>query len=226
MYYFIIGSCIGSFLCVLAERLPVHQPIVIARSQCNHCHRTLKFWEMIPLVSAPLLKFRCRTCHKKISTTYFWGELIYGFIFYFSCTQDSLWITLLWLTAIFLLSLTDIYYFTLEPKIFYPTHLSLLGLMLLTHQKIYWNSILCYLLICLLIFLFLKTSIGSGDLLLLAFWVPWLAPIEFALLLLVASSSALIVYALLFISGIRPVRIIKLPFIPFLSLGLFIAYFL
>ncbi|HLQ40828.1 MAG TPA: prepilin peptidase [Tetragenococcus sp.] len=226
MYYFIIGSCLGSFLCVLAERLPIHQPIVISRSKCNHCQRCLHFWEMIPLFSALLLKFRCHSCQQKFSTSYFWGELIYGIIFWFSFTQEKKWITLLWLTSCFLLSLVDIYYLLLEVKLFYPTHLALTILMLKSQQPIYWISIVCFLLICLIILLFFRNSIGLGDLIILAFWVPWLTPIQLAELLFLSSSSALIIYTILFFTGKRSIKIIKLPFIPFLSLGLFISYFI
>lgn len=229
MIYYILGSCFGSFLCVIAERIPIKRPFIVARSQCTNCQRTLNFWEMIPIISSLLLKFRCRTCHKKIPITYFVTEILYGFIFAFSINQPSVKdcvITLCWLTTALLLSLTDIFYLIIEPKIFYPTHLGLTSLFLFFKMPIYWESVMLYFLICSVIILFLKEAMGMGDLLLLLFWVPWLTLIELTQLLLIASSSALIVYLVISLVSTKQIKTLQLPFVPFLSLGLFIVHFL
>ncbi|GMA48154.1 prepilin peptidase [Tetragenococcus muriaticus] len=229
MIYYILGSCFGSFLCVIAERIPIKQPFTIARSQCIHCQRTLKFWEMIPIISSILLKFRCRTCHKKIPVTYFITEVLSGFIFTFSFNQPSTKeciLTLSWLTVALLLSLTDIYYLIIEPKIFYPTHLGLISLFLIFKMPIYWESVILYFLICSIIILFLKEAMGMGDLLLLLFWAPWLTIIELTQLLFVASSLALVIYWGISLTTTKQIKTLQLPFVPFLSLGLFIVHFL
>ncbi|MCF1586243.1 prepilin peptidase [Tetragenococcus koreensis] len=229
MFYFILGSCFGSFLCVIAERVPISQPFIIARSQCTNCKRTLKFWEMIPILSSLLLNFRCRTCHQKISFTYFTTEILYGFIFLFSFNQSTVGdclIALYWLTAALLLSLTDIYYLIVEPKIFYPTHLTLVGLLFYLKMPFYWESILLYLFICGIVLLFFREAMGMGDLLLLLFWVPWLSPMEIAQLLFVASLTALITYLVISLTTSKQIKTLQLPFVPFLSLGLLIVHFL
>lgn len=229
MVYFILGSCFGSFLCVVAERVPINQPFMMARSHCTNCKRTLKFWEMIPIFSALFLNFRCRTCHKKFSVSYFITEILYGFIFLFSFNQPTIneqMIALCWLTTALLLSLTDIYYFIIEPKIFYPTHLALISLLLYFKMPFYWESILLYLIICGFLLSFFKRAMGMGDLLLLLFWVPWLSLIEIAQLLFVASLSALIVYLIIFFATTKQIKTLQLPFVPFLSLGLLIVHFL
>ncbi|GMA53386.1 hypothetical protein GCM10025857_47430 [Alicyclobacillus contaminans] len=65
-----------------------------------------------------------------------------------------------------------------------------------------------------------------GDLLLLLFWVPWLTLIELTQLLIIASSSALIVYLVISLITTKQIKTLQLPFVPFLSLGLFIVHFL
>lgn len=229
MFYFILGSCFGSFLCVIAERVPIKQSFILNRSQCVNCKRILNFWELIPIFSSLLLKFRCRTCHKKISITYFITEILYGFIFLLSFKQETTitgFITLCWLTAALLLSLTDIYYLIIEPKIFYPSHLVLVSFLFYFKFPFYWETLILYCIICSIILLFFKETIGIGDLLLLLFWAPWLPPIELIQLLFIASLVALLTYFIIFLTTSKKIRTLQLPFVPFLSLGLTIVHFL
>lgn len=229
MIYFILGSCFGSFLCVVAERVPISQPFIIARSRCVNCKRVLSFWEMIPILSSLLLKFQCRTCHKRISVTYFITEILYGLIFLLSFKQQTTidcFITLYWLTVVLLLTLTDIYYLVIEPKIFYPSHLTLIAFLFYFNFPFYWESLVLYLIICSFILLFLNEALGMGDLLLLLFWAPWLSPHELIQLLFIASLTALLTYAIIFLTTSKKVRTLQLPFVPFLNLGLIVAHFL
>lgn len=78
--YFFIGTVIGSFLCLVAERIPKGKSIVFPTSHCIHCKRKLHFFELIPLFSILFLKFRCRTCKQKLSIIYFISELISGLL--------------------------------------------------------------------------------------------------------------------------------------------------
>lgn len=39
--YFIIGCCIGSFLCLVAQRLPQGHSIIYPRSHCVNCQHWL-----------------------------------------------------------------------------------------------------------------------------------------------------------------------------------------
>ncbi|GAA3013035.1 hypothetical protein GCM10019998_06550 [Tetragenococcus solitarius] len=65
-----------------------------------------------------------------------------------------------------------------------------------------------------------------GDLLLLLFWAPWLSPHELIQLLFIASLTALLTYAIIFLTTSKKVRTLQLPFVPFLNLGLIVAHFL
>ncbi len=62
-----IGLAIGSFLNVLIDRLPVGQTVLWGRSHCDHCRKTLRWYELIPLFSFIVQKGRCRRCHTPIS---------------------------------------------------------------------------------------------------------------------------------------------------------------
>lgn len=57
----ILGLALGSFANVLIDRIPEGQPIR-GRSHCDRCRRTLRWWELVPVVSALFLRHRCPTC--------------------------------------------------------------------------------------------------------------------------------------------------------------------
>lgn len=66
---FILGACLGSFLCCQARRLRLKEqgkPQLGSRSVCMKCHRQLKWYDNIPIISWLLLRGRCRYCHSKI----------------------------------------------------------------------------------------------------------------------------------------------------------------
>lgn len=75
---FVLGISIGSFLNVLIDRLPLGLDVVKGRSHCDHCHRTLTWYELIPVFSWILQGGRSRCCHKKLSIQYPIIELIIG----------------------------------------------------------------------------------------------------------------------------------------------------
>ena len=75
---FAFGIAIGSFLNVLIDRLPVGLDVIKGRSHCDHCNRTLSWFELIPIFSWILQGGRSRCCHKKLSVQYPLIECIVG----------------------------------------------------------------------------------------------------------------------------------------------------
>ena len=75
---FFIGLCVGSFLNVLADRLPRGENVLCGRSRCDHCKKTLRWYELIPIVSFLIQAGRCRRCHKRLSAQYPVIELATG----------------------------------------------------------------------------------------------------------------------------------------------------
>ncbi|MBC8530106.1 prepilin peptidase [Christensenellaceae bacterium NSJ-44] len=70
LFAFLFGSCTGSFINVVAYRLPRKLDMVKGRSFCPACGKTLKAYDMIPVLSFFCLKGRCRFCKEKISPRY------------------------------------------------------------------------------------------------------------------------------------------------------------
>jgi len=80
--FFILGLVVGSFLNVVIFRLEKEEGgILTGRSHCPLCGQTLKWFELIPLVSFLLQRGRCRYCKKPISWVYPLVELATASIF-------------------------------------------------------------------------------------------------------------------------------------------------
>ncbi|OGG39635.1 hypothetical protein A2116_00670 [Candidatus Jorgensenbacteria bacterium GWA1_49_17] len=97
LYYialFIIGLAIGSFLNVVAFRYKSSRSVFYhknlgGRSHCMQCGASLRWFEIIPVVSFIIQKGKCRSCGGKFSLQYPIVELLSGGIlagvpFYFS----------------------------------------------------------------------------------------------------------------------------------------------
>lgn len=70
VYMFVIGSCVASFINVVIYRVPLGINIAKGRSFCPKCHKTLKPYDMIPVLSWFILGGKCRFCKEPISKRY------------------------------------------------------------------------------------------------------------------------------------------------------------
>ena len=77
----LLGACIGSFLNVVAWRLPRQESVVRPRSHCPRCGTTLSWSDNIPVLSWLLLRGRCRHCGSGISWRYPAVELLCSGLF-------------------------------------------------------------------------------------------------------------------------------------------------
>jgi leader peptidase (prepilin peptidase)/N-methyltransferase len=66
----LIAPFVGSFLGVLAVRLPARRQVVAGRSQCPDCHATLGLADLVPLLSWLAARGRCRHCGAPIDRFY------------------------------------------------------------------------------------------------------------------------------------------------------------
>jgi len=64
------GLILGSFFNVLIWRLPRHESIVKPSSHCPKCNRPVRPWENIPVASFLALRGKCAGCGQKIALQY------------------------------------------------------------------------------------------------------------------------------------------------------------
>jgi leader peptidase (prepilin peptidase) / N-methyltransferase len=78
---FVAGLLVGSFLNVVAHRLPRKESLVRPRSRCPECGTQLRALDNIPLVSWLALRGRCHHCGAPISARYPLVELVTGALY-------------------------------------------------------------------------------------------------------------------------------------------------
>jgi leader peptidase (prepilin peptidase)/N-methyltransferase len=66
----LLGLLVGSFLNVVAHRLPRGRSVVGGRSACPACATTIRAIDNVPVVSYLALRGRCRTCATPIGARY------------------------------------------------------------------------------------------------------------------------------------------------------------
>jgi leader peptidase (prepilin peptidase) / N-methyltransferase len=66
----VLGAVFGSFLNVVAHRLPRGESVVKPRSRCPGCGTEIRSYDNIPVLSWLLLRGRCRNCGEPISKRY------------------------------------------------------------------------------------------------------------------------------------------------------------
>ncbi len=71
----VLGLVLGSFLTVIAHRLPSEEPFAFDRSRCPDCGNQIAAYDNIPVLSWLLLRGRCRHCGEPISIRYPLAEL-------------------------------------------------------------------------------------------------------------------------------------------------------
>lgn len=74
------GLALGSFLNVVAARVPLRQSIVSPPSACMDCGHEIAWYDNVPVVSWLLLRGKCRNCGARISARYLGVELVSGLL--------------------------------------------------------------------------------------------------------------------------------------------------
>jgi len=70
------GLALGSFLNVVAARVPLRRSIVRPPSACMSCNQEIAWYDNVPLLSYFLLRGRCRHCEARIPFLYPAVELV------------------------------------------------------------------------------------------------------------------------------------------------------
>lgn len=251
LFFLILGLFIGSFLNVLADRLPNGKNPLVGRSECDHCKKTLKWLDLIPVFSFLSTKGKCRYCHHKLSFYYPIVELLTGILFmltylFFSSNILNLIFSLFIVSVMIVVFFSDLKYGIIPDVVIFPAMLvsliflffykkPLIGEYLLipfsTHG--YPPSFPFYLIsgaMCLLLFLFLfiatkGRAMGFGDVKFAFLLGLVLGPLPTIIMLYVAFLTGAGVGLILILWKKKGMKH-AIPFGPFLVGGFLISYFL
>ncbi|WP_334329140.1 prepilin peptidase [Companilactobacillus sp. HBUAS59699] len=106
---FTLGSSIVSFLTVMAHDFP--KISINRRSSCDHCHKILKWYELVPILGFILTSGTCKSCLTKIPIVYPLTESLGGLFFLILLIQDKdLYIAVPITLMMILLGFMDHYY--------------------------------------------------------------------------------------------------------------------
>src|SRR5689334_845713 len=121
----IFGAIVGSFLNVVAYRLPRGESLLRPGSRCPECETPIKPYDNVPVLGWLLLRGRCRACGARIAWRYPVVEAITGLlcaavVVRFGADRDA------WLGLALVLLLVPITLIDLDFRII-PNKLSLIG---------------------------------------------------------------------------------------------------
>ncbi len=234
---FIIGLIFGSFLNVLIYRLPLDISLFKPLgSTCTHCKHRIKWHENIPVFSYLFLKGKCSNCSKPISIVYPFVELTTAMVtllLYMNYWLNwELIVTIALFYTLIVLSFIDLKYKAV------PDYLLIIAVILTIIVGDLMNVLIFaggFALLELVLTFYIQnvkakitknkdletqSALGEGD-------IP-IAGVIGGLLGLHLGISAIFLAAvlglLLSIYNLLSKKEIETPFIPFLSLGLFITF--
>jgi leader peptidase (prepilin peptidase) / N-methyltransferase len=226
---FVPGLAVGSFLNVVAARVPERRSVVKPRSACGSCGTTLAWYDNIPLLSYAVLRGRCRSCGTRIGLIYPAVELtaavlIGACLLKFGLTLHAL-VAAFFCATLVTVSATDIRRRVIPDRIVLPAAAILLVGMTVVHPSPVWAIAALaasgFLLIAALAY---PAGMGGGDIklaLLIGAGLGVVTPVG----LMIGMLSALVPSVVLLARHGTAARKMKIPFGPFLALGAVVALF-
>jgi leader peptidase (prepilin peptidase)/N-methyltransferase len=217
------GLAVGSFLNVVAARVPLKRSIVHPGSACMSCSTPLAWYDNIPVLSYVLLRGRCRHCGAAISWRYPAVEavtavLIAGCVLKFGVTWDAL-IASVFCAALVAVSATDFERRIIPNRIVLPSAAFVLAANTLVHPSVEWIAAglgaAGFLLLAALAY---PAGMGMGDVklaLLMGVGLGRTVPVA----LMIGMLSALVPAIVLLARHGSAARKMAIPFGPFLALG-------
>jgi leader peptidase (prepilin peptidase)/N-methyltransferase len=223
------GLAVGSFLNVVAVRLPEHRSIVLPRSACGTCATPIAWYDNVPLVSYAVLRGRCRSCASRIGLMYPAVELataglLAGCLFAFGFSLHAA-AAAVFCGALVVVTATDLTHRIVPNRVVLPAAAVVLALMTAAEPSPQWALAAAgasgFLLAAAIAY---PSGMGMGDVklaLLMGAALGRTVPIA----LLLAMFAALVPAAVLLLRHGASARKMAIPFAPFLALGSVVALF-
>jgi leader peptidase (prepilin peptidase) / N-methyltransferase len=223
------GLAFGSFLNVVAARVPLKRSLVSPASACMACGHEIAWYDNVPLVSYAALRGRCRACGIHIPLRYPAVELVAGLLFAacfwkFGLSGSALVGAFFCLTLV-TVSATDLEHRIIPNRIVVPAGLIVLAANTALHPSPRWAigaaGASAFLLAAALAY---PGGMGMGDVK-LAFLMGAALGTSVTVALFVGMIAALVPSIVLLARHGKAARKMGVPFGPFLALGSVVALF-
>ncbi|HEY8724628.1 MAG TPA: prepilin peptidase [Gaiellaceae bacterium] len=223
------GLAVGSFLNVLAARLPLQRSVVHPGSACMSCGTEIRWYDNVPLLSYALLRGRCRSCGAGIGLRYPAVELttallVAGCVLAFGLTADAA-VAALFCIALVAVSATDLEHRIIPNKIVLPAAVVVLAAQTALHPSPEWAlgalGASGFLFVAALAY---PAGMGMGDVK-LALLMGAMLGRTVGVALMLGMIAALLPGIVLLAKHGQKARKMGIPFGPFLALGSVVALF-
>jgi leader peptidase (prepilin peptidase)/N-methyltransferase len=84
-----LGFAAGNYACSLVHRLPRGKLMLDKTPYCGNCGTLLQVKDLFPVISALLLRHKCRYCGQPFPTSHTWTEVLIGLLFVLAFLQHS-----------------------------------------------------------------------------------------------------------------------------------------
>ncbi|QDP40749.1 prepilin peptidase [Radiobacillus deserti] len=230
-YFFILGIVLGSFYNVVGLRVPTKTFFQSQRSYCPSCSVSLRWFELIPVLSYIVQSGKCRHCTAPISKMYPLIEMLTGLLFLFCYVhigiQPLLLEALLFVSLLIIITVSDLKYMLIPNRILL-VFLPLFLLFVMWQPNPPWFSRLLGggvgAGLILLVILFSKGGMGAGDMKLFGLLGLVLGLQNVLIAFFFSTIIGAIISGLLLIIGVIG-RKDPFPFGPFIGMGALISYF-
>jgi leader peptidase (prepilin peptidase)/N-methyltransferase len=222
---------VGSFLNVVAARLPEGRSLVHPPSACGACGTQIAWRDNVPVVSYLLLRGKCRSCGTRIGARYLAVELLTAFLvatcfLRFGLTADA-FVAAFFCSTLVVLSAIDVERRILPDKLVLPAAAVVLAAQLVLHPSEWLEWILAPLGAAAFLFAALLAypkGMGMGDVklcLLLGAMLGKLVVVG----LMIGMVAAFVPAVVLLARHGSAARKMAIPFGPFLAFGAIVALF-
>jgi leader peptidase (prepilin peptidase) / N-methyltransferase len=223
------GLAVGSFLNVVAARVPLKRSIVSPPSACMDCGHEISWYDNVPVLSWFLLRGRCRACGSRIAWRYpavelVTGLLVAGCVLRFGLGADAAVAAFVCLVLV-AVSATDIEHRIIPNRIVVPAGAIVLAANTALHPSLRWVVAAVgasgFLFAAALAY---PRGMGMGDVK-LAFLMGAILGRTVPAAMMVGMVSAMLPGLFLLARHGSAARKMKIPFGPFLAFGAVVALF-
>ncbi len=120
----VAGLCLGSFVNVVAYRLPAGLSLVSPGSACPGCGVAIRPYDNVPVISWLALRGHCRACDTEISPRYPLTEAVTGALFVAVVlargSTPGVWLDLCFVAALVAITRIDLDHFIIPDRILAP----------------------------------------------------------------------------------------------------------